>query len=123
MKGVNCVERRDGNTMCLVCGYNPCASSKKALRLSYQQHRRYLIKKEKDTTCPRKRFKEDLLLQLKKWRQDGECLIVCMDVNEDIYRKSIDKALVKTDGLNMIEAVGNCTTATGRHILKRLETY
>ena len=56
----------DGIKTRLVCGYNPCASSKKAVRSSYQQHRRYLIKKEKDTTCPRKRFKDDLLLQLKK---------------------------------------------------------
>ena len=92
-----------------MCSYTSCASFKKAIRSSYQQNRRYLLKKEKDTTCPRPRFKEDLLLQLTKWRQDGERLIVCMDVNKDIYRNSIGKALVKTDGLNMIEAVGNYT--------------
>ena len=57
---------KDGITTGLVCGYNPCASSKKATRSSYQQHGSYLIKKEKDTMCPRKRFKEDLLLQLTK---------------------------------------------------------
>ena len=32
-----------------------------------------------------------------------------MDVNEDIYLKSIGKALVETDDLDMIEAVGNFT--------------
>ena len=32
-----------------------------------------------------------------------------MDVNKDIYRKSIGKALAKTDRLNMIETVGNYT--------------
>ena len=48
-------------------------------------------------------------MQLTKWRQYGERLIVCMDAKEDIYRKSIGKALVKTDGLNMIEAVDNYT--------------
>ena len=99
----------DGIKTRLVCGYNPCARSKKAVRSSYQQHRRYLIKKEKDTTCPRKRFKEGLLSQLTKWRKEEGHLIVCMDVNKDICRKNIGKALVKIDGLNMIEAVGNYT--------------
>ena len=32
-----------------------------------------------------------------------------MDVNEDIYRKSIGRALTKSDDLQMIEAVGNYT--------------
>ena len=59
----------DGITLSLVCGYNTCASSKKTIRSSY--HRRYLLKKEIDTTCPRTRFKEDLLSQLTKWRKMG----------------------------------------------------
>ena len=37
----------------------------------------------------------------------GNRLIVCMDVNEDIYRNSIGRALTESDDLQMIEAVGN----------------
>ena len=65
--------------------------------------------KEKDRTCPRTRFKKDLLAQLRKWREQGDWLIVCMDVNKDIYRKSIEKYLTILEDLQMIEAYGNYT--------------
>ena len=65
--------------------------------------------KEKDRTCPRTRFKKDLLAQLRKWREQGDRLIVCIDLNKDIYRKSIGKALTMSEGLQMIETVGNYT--------------
>ena len=65
--------------------------------------------KEKDRTCPRTRFKNDLLAQLRKWREQGDRLIVCMDVKKDIYRKSIGKALTMSEDLQMIEAVSNYT--------------
>ena len=66
----------DGVNTRTMCGYNPCKSRKKATRSSYQQHRRYLITKEKDRTCPRVLFREDLLRQLKGWREQGDRLIV-----------------------------------------------
>jgi hypothetical protein len=47
--------------------------------------------------------------QLKKWRAKGNCLIVCLDVNKDIYIKSIGKALMDTNGLSMKEIVGEFT--------------
>ena len=65
--------------------------------------------KEKDRTCPRTRFKNDLLAQLRKRREQGDRLIFCMEVNEEIYCKSIGKALTMSEDLQMIEAVGNYT--------------
>ncbi len=47
--------------------------------------------------------------QLEKWRLEGDCLIVCMDANEDIYKKSLGKSLTKIDGLNMSEVVDDFT--------------
>lgn len=102
----------DDVTTRLVCGYNPCHSAKKAARSSYEQQRRYFITKEKDCTCPRRRFRDDLVNQLILWRKQGERLIVCMDVNEDIYRQSIGKALTDTEDLDMTEAVGSFTGKT-----------
>ena len=89
----------DGIITWIVCGYNPCHSAKKATRSSYQQQRRYFITIEKDRTCPRTRFKNDLLAQLRTWREKVDRFIVCMDVNEDIYRKSIGKALTDLEDL------------------------
>ena len=36
-------------------------------------------------------------------------MIVCLDANKDIYKKKLDKALVGTEGLNMVETVGTFT--------------
>ncbi len=47
--------------------------------------------------------------QLLRWRQDGDKLIVCLYVNEDIYCKSIGKALTDINGLAMKEVVGDFT--------------
>ena len=49
------------------------------------------------------------MAQLKEWRTEGDWIVVCMDANEDIYRKSIGKALMDQDGLNMSEVVGDFT--------------
>ena len=48
----------------IVCGYNLCYNKKLGFRTSYQQQRRYLVLKEKDRTCPRKRLHYDLIRQL-----------------------------------------------------------
>ena len=53
----------------LSAGTTPAITSHKAKRSTYQQHRRYLIEKEKDLTCPRKQFHDDLVQQLKQWRK------------------------------------------------------
>ena len=70
----------------VICGYSPCANKKKDSGTVYQQHCRHLINKLKDDTCPRTRFREDLLRQMKQWRKDGERLILCLDANKNIYQ-------------------------------------
>ncbi len=55
------------------------------------------------------RFRQDLVKALKQWREEGDRLIVCMEANEDIYKKLIGKTLTDTEGLNMVEAVGEFT--------------
>eukprot|EP00956_Cyclotella_meneghiniana_P004926 scaffold6070_cov41-Cyclotella_meneghiniana.AAC.5 len=101
----------NGITTRIVCGYNPCYNRKKQSKTSsYQQARRYYITKEKDLTCPRKRFRDDLINQLVQWREEGDRLIVCLDaINEDIYSKEIGRQLTAADGLGMNEVVGEYT--------------
>ena len=47
--------------------------------------------------------------QLTRWREEGDKLIVCLDANENIYNKSIGKALTNLEGLAMQEVVGTFT--------------
>ena len=69
----------------------------------------YFIRKEKDRTCPRTRFRHDLIKQLVQWRKDGDRLVVCLDTNGDRYKKKFVKDLVQTSELDMIEVVGSFT--------------
>lgn len=99
----------DGITTRMVFGYNPCKNNKKESKTYYQQNRRYLILREKDTSCPRVRFQRDLVKQLQAWRDSGDRLIVGLDANQNIYKGSIGKALTDPVGLDMNEVVGTFT--------------
>jgi hypothetical protein len=46
---------------------------------------------------------------LTRWRENGDKLIVCLDANENIYKKSIRKALTDANGLALVEVVGKFT--------------
>jgi hypothetical protein len=93
----------------VICGYSLCANKKKDSGTVYQQHRRHLINKLKDDTCPRTCFWEDLLCQMTQWQKEGERLILCLDVNENIYCGKLGWQLTKLDGLGMREVVGEFT--------------
>ena len=93
----------------VICGYNPCYNKNPDSSTTYQQHRRFFITQRKDLTCPRTKFKEDLIALLSRWWEEGDCLIVCLDANEDIYKKSSGRALTDIDGLAMKEVVGDFT--------------
>jgi hypothetical protein len=90
----------DGIVTMVVCGYNSCSSWVKASKLLYQQYRRHLIMKESDQSYPRKRFREDA----------EDCLIVCIDANENIYLSQANgKLLTKEVGMGMKEVLGEFT--------------
>jgi hypothetical protein len=92
----------------IVCGYNPCVNRQADNRTSYQQQRRFLIMHKQDhRTCPRTKFRKDLIQLLKTWQAAGDRIIVCLDANEDIYKKGIRKALTEEGALAMKEVVGS----------------
>jgi hypothetical protein len=101
--------RGDGVRTRVVCGYNPCYNKNQYSSTTYQQHRRFFITQRSNLTCPRKKFREDLVAQLTRWWNDGDRLIVCLDANEHIYKKSIGKLLTDIEGLAMKEVVGDFT--------------
>jgi hypothetical protein len=49
------------------------------------------------------------MAQLRRWQQDEDKLIVCLDANEDIYCKLIGKVLTDINGLVMKEVVDKFT--------------
>ena len=99
----------DGVVTYVVCRNNPTANNKVESGNTYQQHRIFYIKNQKDLTCPRKRFVNDLIKQLETWRGEGARIVLCADSNENIYDKALGKWLTSTLGLNMKEVVGSFT--------------
>ncbi len=97
----------DGVQTRIVCGYNPCGNNKLNSGTSYQQQIRFFVTIKKDLTCPRKKFHDNLIAQLKRWRDNGDRLVVCLDVNENIYCKLIGCSLTDLDGLNMSKVIGD----------------
>jgi hypothetical protein len=93
----------------VVFRYNLFGNSKLNSRASYQQHRHFFITQQKDLTCPKKWFRDDLVKQLEERREEGDSILVCMDMNKDIYKEKIGKVLTNKDGLNMVEIVGEFT--------------
>jgi hypothetical protein len=71
---------KEGNTTSIIVGYNPCRTSPSQLSTSYQLQRAYWTMVKKDTSCPRLKFKEDLIRLLTSWREEGRRLILCLDV-------------------------------------------
>jgi exonuclease III len=99
----------DGVVTRVICGYSPCSNKKKDSGTVYQQHRRHLINNLNDLTCPRVRFRDDLLRHMKQWRAAGERLVLCLDANENIYRAELGQQLTDLHGLGMREVVGDFT--------------
>ena len=94
----------------VICGYSPCANKKKDSGTVYQQHCRHLINKLGDNTCPRSRFWEGLLCQMRQWCRAGERLILCLDANKNIYLGKLGRELMDLHGLGMKEVMGEFTT-------------
>ena len=69
-----------------------------------------------DTTCPRHRFRDDLINLLVSWREEGRRLILCLDANDHVYTSSLGRALVTHPDLDLHEATlastGSPLTAT-----------
>ena len=93
----------------IVCSYISCYNKNMESSTSYQQQHRYLLLKEKDRTCQSKRLNNALIRQLQNWWEEGDRIILCMDTNEYIYKKSLGKYITARDGLNINEVVWTLT--------------
>ena len=75
----------------IVVAYRPCSTKTKGLKTVYQQHKRYMQRKNIAGT-PVGMFDRDLDEQIKKWRATGERIILLIDVNgnpliNNLYKK------------------------------------
>ncbi len=75
VKGLGCwvvmtLKGGNGTIMRIVCRYNPCGNDKPNSSMVYQQHWQSFINKENLLHCPWVKFREDLMAQLMRWREE-----------------------------------------------------
>ena len=86
----------------LIAAYCPCTgSADKGLKTVYRQHLTY-IQKEGLNRTPYQLFFDDLITQLKTWRANDECLILCIDLNEHCLSGKISHRL-RSDDIELYE--------------------
>jgi hypothetical protein len=95
----------------LITAYNPCKNKNIHPGTSYQQQRRYFVTKKKDLTCPLILFRQHLVKQIRKWRAEGDRIILFMDHNEHMNDGALGKALSDSEGLNLQEVIFQHTGA------------
>ena len=100
---------KDNHTTRLVAAYQPVRSSKRQLKSVYRQQRRY-FQLQGDMRCPRAIFKDDLVKQLRQWKNDGERVVLMLDANEDLNGGPLSRAL---DAIDMRDAVRARTGTPG----------
>ncbi len=101
------LSKGDGVQTWMVCEYNPCKNKRTDSRTSYQQQQRFLIMHKQDhRTCPQAKFREDLLHLLPTWWVAGDCIVMWLDANKDIYKMEVRKALTDLGMLGTKEVMG-----------------
>ena len=104
---------KEGHVTTIIVGYNPCRTSPSQTSPSYQLQRAYWTVAKRDHTCPRAKFKEDLISLLVAWRLEGRRLILCLDANDNVYTGSLGRALTSHPDLDLSEAI---LSYTGTHL-------
>ena len=95
----------------------PCTTKKQAVYATIVQQRRYW-KLQGNKQCPRKLLQQDLIRQLKEWREQGEKLILLLDSNENMPNGPLSRMLLHPD-LGMIDAVQHRSSLPGPHTFIR----
>ena len=74
---------KDEITIRTIVAYRPCKPSVAGPSTAYNQQRRYFDAINRDI-CPREAIKQDLGMEIEKWREEGNQIVLMMDVNEPI---------------------------------------
>jgi len=86
----------------IVVAYQPCEPGRNAKGLTvFEQQKRY-FEARGDFRSPRTIFAEQLIAQLRRWKADGEELVLCGDFNENVYTGRLAH-LLASDSLRMSE--------------------
>ena len=102
---------RNGVVLRVISAYRPVLNQSGALGV-YNQHKQYMYL-HNDDRCPRHALLADIAVEIQQWQQEGDQIILGMDLNDDVRTTTITKPL--TD-LGLVELItskhGNNTPST-----------
>ena len=101
------VEGEPGHKTYIITAYAPCGNTKVGDHTVYKQQERSIQEKGLKTN-PKALFRDDLLHVLRRWRGQGDRVILIMDANENVLHGPMYKQLAKED-INMKEVVHSKT--------------
>lgn len=87
----------------VITAYAPCGGSTSKESTVFSQHHRYIQKKGLKTN-PKKMFGDDLLAALRRWKGQGDRLVLMMDANENVLQGHLCRQL-QADDIDMVEVV------------------
>jgi len=105
------VEGEPGHRTYFITAYAPCGNTAAGHHTVYKQQERFIHLKGLNTN-PKAMFREDLLEILRRWRKNGDRVVLIMDANEHVIDGAMCKQLAGED-LQMREAVHSETNSPG----------
>ena len=100
---------RNGLTFRFVAAYRPVLNKTGALSV-WNQQKTFLLE-HGDTRCPRQVFLEDLLEEIKQWKDEGDQIAISVIANEDVRSEDACSFSRKLREMGLVEAI---TTAHGK---------
>ena len=79
-------------TLRVISAYRPCKTSATGSNTVFSQHQRYFTSR-KENKCPRESILKDIGDEIKKWKEEGNQIILMMDCNEDVRTKNFQQWL------------------------------
>jgi hypothetical protein len=87
---------KDNKTMRIITAYRPNYKSTIRPYSVYSQHRTYFNRIGKKSLEPRKVMLDDLTSEIRKWKKEGDHIILMMDCNDDLQGTRMRQFLDKT---------------------------
>ena len=99
---------RQGIHLRVVTAYRPVLNTSGAMSVWNQQKSHF--EAQDDDRCPRAIFISDILVEIRKWKEEGDQIVIGMDANEDVRTGKLSEAF-REEGL--IELCTDCHGMNG----------
>eukprot|EP00957_Ditylum_brightwellii_P153864 11711250-Ditylum_brightwellii.AAC.1 len=95
---------KDQKKVMLVTVYKPCVQTKEGDSTVTAQHKQILTMQEDTNVSPWKAFNQDLLEEIRKWRNEGNTVVLGIDANRDVKEAELSEFPAEAKMYNLMQA-------------------